>query len=68
MVKTHDKTVKYLTHEVSVHDGLQDGGEGGDADAGGDEDGMLSAKNVARRSTERTIDVDLRQQEVNGLL
>ena len=51
-----------------MHDGLQDGGEGGDADAGGDEDGMLSAKNVARRSTERTIDVDLRQQEVNGLL
>ena len=51
-----------------MHDGLQDGGEGGDADAGGDEDGMFSAKNVARRSTERTIDVDLRQQEVNGLL
>ena len=49
-----------------MHDGLQDGGEGSDSDAGGDEDRMLSAKNVARWSSERTVDVDLGQQEANG--
>ena len=43
-----------------MHDGLEDGGEWRDPDARGDEYGMFSAKNVARWSSEGTIDVDLK--------
>ncbi len=43
----------------TVHDRLEDGRERGDPDPGGDEDGMTSAKNVARRGAKRTVDVNV---------
>ena len=47
---------------VAVHDGLQDGGERGDADAGADEDGVLRPDYVAGRRAVRTVQVDLRRE------
>lgn len=44
---------------VPMHDGLQDGGEGRHADACADQDGVLRPEDVARRSAEWTVDVDL---------
>lgn len=44
---------------VLVHDGLEDGGEGRDPDAGADEDGVLGPEDVAGRGAVRAVDVDL---------
>ena len=44
---------------VPVHDGLQDGGEGGDADAGADQDGVLGPEDLAGRCTKWPINVNL---------
>ncbi len=46
-----------------MHDGLEDGGEWGDADARGDEDGVLGAEEVAGGSTEGSIEVDLKARK-----
>ena len=45
---------------VPVHDGLQDGGERGDADAGADEDGVGGAEDVGGGSSKRTININLK--------
>ena len=47
---------------VLVHDGLEDGGKGGDANAGGDEDSVLSSDHVTCRGTIRAINVDLKRK------
>ena len=47
-----------LERPVPEHDGLEDGGERGDADSSGDEDGVLSPEDVARGRAERTVHVD----------
>ena len=53
---------------VAVHDGLQDGGERGDADPGADQDRVLRPEDVAGRGAVRSVDVDLwtEQSEVRG--
>ena len=45
-----------------AHDGLQDGGERRHSDACSDEDGMLGTEHVAGRSTEGTVNVDLKKE------
>ena len=47
---------------VPVHDGLQDGGKGGDADAGADQDGVLGPEDLAGWCAERAVDVNLIQK------
>ena len=42
-----------------MHDGLQDGGEGGDPDAGSDEDGMLGVEDLTGGGSEGTVDEDV---------
>ena len=42
-----------------AHDGLQDGGERRHPYPRGDEDGVLGAEHVARRSSEGAVNVDL---------
>ena len=49
---------------VAVHDGLEDGGEGGDPDAGADEDCVLGPENLARGGSEGPVDVDLKVDKV----
>lgn len=44
---------------VAMHDTLQYGGEGRDTDASSDEDSMLGAEYVGRRSPVWTVQVDL---------
>ncbi len=51
-----------LVGPEAVHDGLEDGGEGRDADAGGDEHRVLRAEDVGRGRAERTVDVYLPQE------
>jgi hypothetical protein len=41
------------------HNALQDGGEGGDPDAGCNQDSMLSPEEVTGGSTVRSVDKDL---------
>ena len=53
---------------VAVHDGLEDGGEGGDADARADEDGVLGAEDVAGGGAEGTVHEDLQRLLEHGLL
>ena len=48
-----------LVGPESVHDGLQDGREGSDADAGCDQDGVLRPEDVAGRGAKGTINEDL---------
>ena len=43
-----------------AHDGLQDGGERRHSNPCCDEDGVLRAEHVARRSSEGAVNVDLR--------
>ena len=45
---------------VSVHDGLQDGGERSDSDAGADENRMLGPEDLACGGSEGSINVHLR--------
>lgn len=49
---------------VSVHDGLEDGGEWRHANAGGDQDGVLSSEYMARRRTIRTVYVYLKMRSM----
>ena len=42
-----------------VHDGLKDGGKGGNSDAGADQDCVLGPVDVAGGRTKRPVDVDL---------
>lgn len=46
---------------VTGHDGLKNGGEGCDSDAGRNQHGVLGLEDVARRSTVRTVDDDLQK-------
>jgi len=47
---------------ISVHDGLKDGGEGGHANAGADEDGVLGPEDVAGRSAKWAVHKNLIKQ------
>lgn len=49
---------------VAMHDRLQYGGERRDADAGGNEHRVLGAKYVTGRSTVRSVNVDLTDENV----
>ena len=42
-----------------VHDGLEDGGEGGDPDAGADKDGVLCMEDLTGGGSEGTVDEDV---------
>lgn len=44
---------------VAVHDGLQDGREGRDADAGRDQRRVLRVEYMRRRRAVRTVDINL---------
>lgn len=51
---------------VFVHDGLQDRGKRGDANACGDENGVLGPENVARWGSKRSIHVHLQWERGGG--
>ena len=44
-----------------MHDGLEDGGEGRDPDAGADEDGVLGVEDLGGGRPEGSVDVDVQR-------
>ena len=44
-----------------MHDWLQDRSEGRDTDSRSDKDGVLGTEDLGRRSTEGTVNVDLKK-------
>ena len=48
---------------VAVHYGLEDGGEGSDADARPDQHRVLRAEDLRRRGAERAVDEHLKEDE-----
>ena len=53
---------------VSVHYGLEDGGEGRDPDAGPDQHRVLRSIDVGGRRPERTVNIDLERLLQPGLV
>lgn len=56
-----------LVSSMTVHDALQDGGEGCHTDTGADEDGVLGAEDLAGRCAVGTVDVDGHMESANRL-
>ena len=56
MTQTHGRL-----HDIPVHDGLEDGGEGGDADAGTDKNGVLGVEDLGGGRPERPVDVHVQR-------
>ncbi len=47
-----------------MHDGLEDGGEGGNPDTSTDQDGVLGPEDLAGRCSEWSIDINLRLKKI----
>ena len=47
-----------------MHDGLEDGGEGGDADAGANKHSVLGSVDVARGRPKWSVNVNLEKRDI----